>query len=386
MPISRSQFFQDVNQQINVPISTPNTFGGGDVQFVDSVNTAEEPTLIENPTPFEAFNVPNASQINPNFIPTVLPAMESTTVTSVDLQRDPIQRAVINDLVYIANQVNNRSDMELLLLEKLNMVLQYLQSSARSASYASKVVYTLTDINRKNSMTYTDFSSGTLEAIQGVALNSRLRDKGGFRFFNTNVLDASQNVIAVPRPKFTLFKKSNFRTSEAFRDYTSIFARVKNNIYQPGQNQFSAPTIVFHFFSNVSNDLLYKVYFTLESGFDTFNNVNSNPTLIAWGQDPRQMNFVSPREYDYLVLMNYNNIFKVERFDGQTLEINDVSSPEYVAKSDLINMMNPLILKEVSFEFLAENNKDMNPIDATLFSFGNITKGGLPQEYVCFQQ
>jgi len=49
-------------------------------------------------------------------------------------------------------------------------------------------------------------------------------------------------------------------------------------------------------------------------------------------------------------------------------------------------MMNPLILKEVSFEFLAENNKDMNPIDATLFSFGNITKGGLPQEYVCFQQ
>lgn len=386
MPVPRSQFLQDVSQALVVSIVTPNAFGGDEVQFQNDTNTAEQTTYVENPTPFEAFNLPNISQINPNFVPSVIPAMENTIITSLDSQRDPIQRAVINDLVQIANQVNNRSDIELLLLEKLNMILQYLQTSVKSTSYAAKVVYLLNELNSKNSLLYTNFAQGTLEAIQGVALNPKLKDKGGFRFFNTNVLDGAQNIIPVPRPKFTLFKKSNFRTSESFRDYISIFARVKNTIYQPGQNQFSAPTVVFHFFSNVSNDLLYKVYFTLGSSFDIYNNIASNPTLITWGQDPRQLSFASPRDYDYLVSLNFNNIFRVERFDGQTLELDDIASPEYVAKSDLINIMNPLILKEVSFEFLAENNKDINPIDTTLFSFGNLIKGGLPQEYVCYQQ
>ncbi len=386
MPVPRSQFLQDVSQALVVSIVSPNAFGGDQVQFQNDINTAEQATYVENPTPFEAFNLPNISQINPNFVPSVIPAMENTIITSLDSQRDPIQRAVINDLVQIANQVNNRSDIELLLLEKLNMILQYLQTSVKSTSYAAKVVYLLNELNSKNSLLYTNFAQGTLEAIQGVALNPKLKDKGGFRFFNTNVLDGAQNIISVPRPKFTLFKKSNFRTSESFRDYISIFARVKNTIYQPGQNQFSAPTVVFHFFSNVSNDLLYKVYFTLGSGFDIYNNISSNPTLITWGQDPRQLSFASPRDYDYLVSLNFNNIFRVERYDGQTLEIDNVASSEYVAKSDLINIMNPLILKEVSFEFLAENNKDINPIDTTLFSFGNLVKGGLPQEYVCYQQ
>jgi hypothetical protein len=143
MPVARSQFLQDVSQTLVVSIVSPNAFGGDQVQFQNDTNTAEQTTLVENPSPFEAFNLPNISQINPNFVPSVIPAMENSIITSIDTQRDPIQRAVINDLVQIANQVNNRSDIELLLLEKLNMILQYLQTSVKSTSYAAKVVYLL---------------------------------------------------------------------------------------------------------------------------------------------------------------------------------------------------------------------------------------------------
>ncbi len=386
MPVARNQFVQDVSQALVVSITTPNAFGGDEVQFQNDTNTAEQTNFVENPSPFEAFNLPNISQINPNFVPSVIPAMENTVITSLDQQRDPIQKAVINDLVQIANQVNNRSDIELLLLEKLNMILQYLQTSAKSTSYASKIVTILNDMNSRNSISYSNFAEGTLESIQGVQLNPKLKDKGGFRFFNTNVMDGAQNIISVPRPKFTLFKKSNFRTSESFRDYSSIFARVKNNTYQPGQNHFSAPALVFHFFSNTSNDLLYKFYFTLGDQFATYNNINQNTTLITWGEDPRKFSFASPRDYDYLINLNFNNIYKVVRFDGQMLELNNSASPDYVNRSELINYMNPLILKEITFEFLEENNKDVNPIDITLFGFGNIIKGGLPQEFVCYQQ
>lgn len=386
MSVARTVFLQDVQTSLVQPIQTPNSFGGDDVQYLNNTNTAEEPSLIINPTPFEAFDLPEIAQINPNFIPSVIPTMENTIITSLDSQRDPIQKAVINDLVQIANQVNNRADIELLLLEKMNMILQYLQTSIRSTSYANKVVYLLNNLNSKNSISYTGFTNGNIEAIQGIQLNPKIRDKGGFRFFNQNVLDGFQNVISVPRPQFSLFKKSNFRTSESFVDFQCIFARVKNNTYQLGQNQFSAPTIVFSFFSKVSNNLLYKVYFTLQDSFSVYNNISMNTSLIAWGDDPRKFNFSSPRDYDYLILLNSSYIYRVERFDGSTLEINNALSPDFVNKNELINYMNPLILKEVSFQFLPDNNKDVNPIDTTLFSFGTIIRGGLPQEFVCFQQ
>ena len=384
--VPRSQFLQDIQTPIITPLISPNTYGGDNVFYEVETNTAETSTVIVNPTPFESLHVPVSSQITTQFVPSVIPVMENTTLTSIDIQRDPIERAVINDLVEIAKQVNNRSNIELLLLEKLNMVLSYLQTTSRTISYANKVVYLLNDLNRKNSHSYMSFTSGELRAIQGVQMNPKIRDKGGLRIFNQNVLDELQNVIPVPRPTFSIFKKLNFRTSESFRDFSCVFARVKNNTHMIGQNFQSAPCFVFSFFSNTSNNLMYKVYFTLNESFSVFNNMTMNPSLIAWCEDPRKFNFSSPRDYDYLILMNSSYIYRVERFDGQTIEINDMSSPEFVNRSEVFDLVKSLILKEVSIEFLADNNKDVNPIDFTLFSFGSMIQGGLPLEFNCYQQ
>ncbi len=385
MSISKSQFNVAVGASAASSNTTVNIFSGSNVTYSNDVNTAEQQVITVNPTPFEAYTVPSAE--DGVFLPTVIGAMESTEITSVDAQRDPIHAAVVNDLLVLANLMNSKGDAELLLLEKVNMILQYLQASIKTTTFATKVVHETTDDNERHSLLYTSFASGELKAIEGVEIDPKKRDKGGFRLYNTNVVDGEGAVISAPRPVFTLMKRSNYRISEKFSDYASIFLRVKNNTYDADFTELSAPIITLQFFSRLSNELLYKVKLALSpEDFATYNNSSFNPTLIAWGADPRDHCFTSPRSSDGIIQLSSANIMEVSNMAGDLLEINDEQSADYVSKAEVAAALQNLILKEASLEFRADNDENANPIDTTLFSFGNIITGGLPQEYVCYKQ
>ncbi len=386
--ITRAQFDAYVQSSSASSNTTVNIFSGSNVTYSNDVNTAEQQIITVNPTPFEAYTVPSAEE--GVFTPTVISAMESTEITSVDVQRDPIYAAVVNDLVGLANLMNSKGDAELLLLEKVNMILHYLQASIKTTTFATKVVHETTDDNERHSLLYTGFATGDTSAIEGIVIDPKKKDKGGFRFFNNGALDGEGAEIAAPRPVFTLMKRSNYRISESFQDYASIFLRVKNTTYVEGlTDPTCAPVIVLKFFSKVSNDLLFKVYLTLSSAqFTTYNDANTVPTLIAWGADPRDYSFTSPRSYDNLILLTQDNVSKIEDANGNILEINDAGSENYVSKDELFNSTNgkfkSLVVKEITMEFDSANDKTTSPINLTLFSFGNIISGGLPQEYVCY--
>lgn len=384
MSISLTQFTADValptqstNKTYNIFTQAVGDDNQQDVYYDASMAlTAEGQSITVNPTPFEAYNVPTPIDDISNNTPSVIAAMENTNLSSYDAQRDPIHGAVVNDINTLFNLMNLRGETELMLLEKVNMILQYLQTSAKTATYASKVVHTSTLANAISGTLYSNFATGDLTAISGLDIDNTKRDKGGFLITNQGV-----EGIENPRPVFSLLKRSNYTIAESFQDYSCIFARVKNYSYNAEYTLASAPVIILHFFKQTVNELLYKVTLTLsDQDFVTYNNSSQTPSLIAWGADPRGFNFSTPRSYDGLILLSKNHITKVENAAGDVLDLGTIDIDV------LLDGLKSLNLKEVSLEFPSDNVANENPIQTTLFGFGNIIAGGLPQEFICYKE
>lgn len=375
---------QTTNKTYNIFIQSADQ---QDINYAASMElTAEGQNIDVNPTPFEAYKVPIPIDDISNQTPSVIAAMENTNLTSYDAQRDPIHGAVVNDINTLFNLMNLRGETELMLLEKVNMILQYLQTSAKTSTYASKVIYNSTSANAISGTLYSKFVSNHPTAISAIDIDNTKRDKGGFLISNQGVVDGDGVSIENPRPVFSLLQRSNHTIAESFKDYSCIFARVKNYEYNSSYTTIDhAPVIALHFFKQKTDqtnvDLLYKVTLTLsDNDFLKYHNSENKPTLIAWGADPREFNFSTPRSYDNVIILSKDHITKVENANGEFLDL------ETMDRDILLTGLNSLILKEVSLEFPSNNVASAHPIQTTLFGFGNIIAGGLPQEFICYKE
>lgn len=361
---------------------------------------AEEQSLTINPTPFEAFNTSPIDDIASIGDPSVITAMEGVNLSSYDAQRDPIHGAVINDINTIFNYINLRGETELMILEKMNMILSYLQTSARTATFATKISTYTEDKTKKMYSHFIDSEDYANMGISGVPIDPTKRDKGGFLISNyqkytqssedgTFIKDTNGNYemisTGVLSPSFNLFKRSNFNISESYGDYDCIFARVKINSYNVN---VWAPIFVFKFYSQ-NTDKEYSVHFKLtEEQINTlYNNqtaTNTYPSLVYWGtQDPTKFSFSSPRAYDILIpiVFSETNINKIT-YDTYTTSnnIRTLSTTEDVTLGITdYTKFNSLVLKQITIEI-----DGTEPTDSILYSFGNIIKGGLPQEFICY--
>lgn len=361
---------------------------------------AEEQSLTVNPTPFEAFNTSPIDDIASIGDPSVITAMEGVNLSSYDAQRDPIHGAVINDINTIFNYINLRGETELMILEKMNMILSYLQTSARTATFATKISTYTEDKTKKIYSDFVDSVDYANMGISGVPIDATKRDKGGFLISNyqkytqssedgtfTKNTDGSYEMIStnVDTPSFNLFKRSNFNISESYGDYDCIFARIKINSYDINVR---APIFVFKFYSQ-NTDKEYSVHFQLTTEqittlYNNQNGTNTYPSLVYWGtQDPTKFNFSSPRAYDKLIPIAFTET-NITKITYDTYIITDStrtlsSTDDVTAEIADYTKFNSLVLKQITIEI-----DGTEETDSILYSFGNIIKGGLPQEFICY--